>query len=134
MRLALTKRADYAIRAVLALARARDGERISVRRLAADQAIPAAFLPRVMGDLVAGQLIDAAPGRAGGYRLARAPEEVSLLDVVEAVEGDVRRRGCILRGGPCQPNGACAVHPVFVAAEDDLLDRLAQAKVSDLIH
>jgi Rrf2 family protein len=86
-----------------------------------------------MGDLVEGQLVEGAPGRTGGYRLTRAPEDVSLLDVVEAVEGDMRRRGCILRGGPCRPNGICAVHPVFIAAEDDLLDRLAQAKVADLI-
>ena len=133
MRLALTKRADYAIRAVFALARAPRGEWISVRQLAADQAIPVAFLPRVMRDLVAGQLVDGARGRTGGYRLARRPDEVSLLDIVEAVEGDLRRRGCILRGGPCPPNGVCAVHPVFAAAQDDLLERLARARVADLI-
>lgn len=133
MRLALTRRADYAIRAVLALAQAPEGERLSVRRLAADQNIPAAFLPRVMGDLVTGRLVDGAPGRRGGYRLARAADEVSLLEIVEAVEGDVRRRHCILRGGPCQLNGVCAVHPVFASAQDDLLERLANAKVADLI-
>jgi Rrf2 family protein len=117
VRLTLTKRADYAIRAVLALAQAGGGERVSVRRLAADQWIPAAFLPRVMGDLVAARLVEGALGRAGGYRLARPADEVSLLDVVEAVEGDVRRSGCVLRGGPCPLSGVCAVHPVFVAAE-----------------
>lgn len=133
MRLALTRRADYAIRAVLALAQAPDGERLSVRRLAAEHDIPAAFLPRVMSDLVTGRLVDGAPGRTGGYVLARAADEVSLLDIVEAVEGDVRRRHCILRGGPCRLNAVCAVHPVFASAQDDLLARLATAKVADLI-
>ena len=133
VRLALTKRADYAIRAVLALARAPRGERMSVRQLAADQAIPAAFLTRVMGDLVAGHLVDGVPGRTGGYWLARRPDDVSLLDIIEAVEGDVRRRGCILHGGPCRLNGVCAVHPVFATAQDDLLERLERARVADLI-
>lgn len=133
MRLSLTKRADYAIRAVLALARAPDGERLSVRRLAADQGIPAAFLPQVMADLVTGRLVEGSLGRSGGYRLVRRPADLSLLDIVEAVEGDVRRRDCILRGGPCKLNGVCAVHPVFASAQDDLLERLAQAKVADLI-
>ena len=52
MRLELTKRADYAIRTVLALARAADDERLSVRRVAADQRVPERFLPQVMRDLV----------------------------------------------------------------------------------
>jgi Rrf2 family protein len=91
MRLELTKRADYAIRTVLALARAADDERLSVRRVAADQRVPERFLPQVMRDLVRAGLIDGTVGRAGGYRIAKPSAEISLLDVVEAVEGDSRR-------------------------------------------
>ena len=93
MRLSLTKRADYAIRAVLALARAPDGERLSVRRLAADQGIPAAFLPQVMADLVTGRLVAGSLGRSGGYRLVRRPADLSLLDpsVTEKVLTRVRQ-------------------------------------------
>jgi Rrf2 family protein len=133
MRLSLTKRADYAIRSVLALASVNEGKLLSVRQIASEQAIPVAFLPRVMTDLVAAELVEATAGRKGGYRLRRAPSETSLLEIVEAVEGDVRRRTCILRGGPCRLVGACAVHPVFAAAQEDLLRRLAEARVGDLI-
>jgi Rrf2 family protein len=134
MRLELTKRADYAIRTVLALARAADDERLSVRRVAADQRIPERFLPQVMRDLVRAGLVDGTVGRAGGYRIAKPSAEISLLDVVEAVEGDSRRRVCILRGGPCALDGVCDVHAVFAAAQDDVLQRLRATTVAAAIR
>jgi Rrf2 family protein len=134
MRLELTKRADYAIRTVLALARAADDERLSVRRVAADQRVPERFLAQVMRDLVRAGLVDGIVGRAGGYRIAKPSAEISLLDVVEAVEGDSRRRVCILRGGPCALDGVCDVHAVFAAAQDDVLRRLRATTVAAAIQ
>lgn len=134
MRLELTKRADYAIRTVLALARAADDERLSVRRIAAEQTIPERFLPQVMGDLVRAGLVEGTIGRNGGYRLKRPAADLSLLDIVEAVEGDTRRRTCVLRGGPCARSGVCDVHDAFAVAQEALLARLAEARVGDLIR
>ena len=130
MRLELTKRADYAIRAVLALGEAGPDARLSVRRIAAERAIPQWFLPRVMADLVAAGLVEGVAGRTGGYRLARPAAEVSLLDVIEAVEGDSRRRICVLRGGPCRLDGVCDVHEVFAAAQDDMIRRFGAATIA----
>ncbi|MCU0479430.1 MAG: Rrf2 family transcriptional regulator [Chloroflexi bacterium] len=128
----LTKRGDYAVRAILALARARDGKLLSVRRIAEEMAIPVRFLPQVMADLAAAGLVEATTGRAGGYRLARPANTISLLDVVEAVEGDSRRRNCVLRGGPCGLDGHCDVHDVFFAAQDAMLNTLGAARLADL--
>lgn len=134
MRVELTKRADYAIRAVIALARSADGELMSVRRVAVDQHIPARFLPQVMTDLVRAGLVQGVTGRRGGYRLARPAAAISLLDVVEAVEGDSRRRTCVLRGGPCSISGVCDVHAVFAAAQEALVERLRDASIGALPH
>ena len=134
MRLELTRRGDYAIRTVLALARAADDELQSVRRIAAEQTIPERFLPQVMRDLVRAGLVAGTLGRNGGYRLARPAADVSLLDIVEAVEGDTRRRTCVLRGGPCARSGVCDVHDAFAAAQEALLGELADARVGDLIR
>ncbi len=134
MRLELTKRADYAIRAVLALARTPADERRSVRQVAADQRIPARFLPQVMGDLARAGLVEGTVGRSGGYRLARPSTDISLLDVVEAVEGDSRRRSCVLRGGPCALDGVCDVHLVFAAAQADVIGRLRATTLSEAIR
>lgn len=132
MRMELTKRGDYAVRAALALARAPGGTLLSVRRIAEEMSIPVRFLPQVMSDLAAAGLVEATTGRAGGYRLARAADAVTLLDVVEAVEGDSRRRTCVLRGGPCGLDGHCDVHDVFFAAQDAMLGILDAAHLSDL--
>ena len=128
----LTKRGDYAVRAMLALARTHAGQLLSVRRIAEEMAIPVRFLPQVMGDLAAAGLVEATTGRAGGYRLARRAADISLLDVVEAVEGDSRRRTCVLRGGPCGLDGWCDVHDVFVEAQEAMLRALAEARLTDL--
>ncbi len=128
----LTKRGDYAVRAMLALARAPQGRLTSVRRIAEEMSIPVRFLPQVMGDLAAAGLVEAMTGRAGGYRLARPATAITLLDVIEAVESDSRRRTCVLRGGPCGLDGFCDVHDVFFAAQDAMLGTLAAASLADL--
>jgi Rrf2 family protein len=132
VRLELTKRGDYAVRAMLALARAPGEGRMSVRRIAEEMEIPVRFLPQVMGDLVAARLVEATTGRSGGYRLAQPADAITLLDVVEAVEGDSRRRSCVLRSGPCGLDGYCDVHDVFFAAQDAMLATLAAARLADL--
>lgn len=133
MRLELTRRGDYAVRAMLALARRATMAPTSGPEIAAEMAIPVGFLPRVMVDLVAVGLVTSVTGRSGGYVLARAPSEISLLAVIEAIEGDSRRASCVLRGGPCGRDGHCQVHDVFFAAQDALLVRLRDATLADLV-
>jgi Rrf2 family protein len=132
VRVELTKRADYAIRAVVALAAAAPGERLSVRRIAADRAIPVRFLPLVMTDLVRAGLVEGLAGRTGGYRLARPSSAISILEVIEAIEGDSRRTTCVLRGGPCNVNGVCDVHEVFAATQAAMLRELGGATIASL--
>ena len=133
MRLELTKRADYGIRAMLALARSPDSRALSVRAIAADHGIPVRFLPSAMTDLTRAGLVESTTGRSGGYRLARAAADISLLDIIEAVDGDPRRRTCVLRGSPCLASGTCDVHDVFAAAQASLLRELAAASLADVI-
>jgi Rrf2 family protein len=132
MRLELTKRGDYAVRAMLALARGSGNGLLSARRIAGAMEIPVRFLPQVLSDLQRAGLVEAAPGRAGGYRLSRAASAISLLDVIEAVEGDSRRRGCVLRGGPCGVDGHCDVHEVFFRGQEALRGTFAQSTLAEL--
>jgi Rrf2 family protein len=132
MRLELTKRGDYAVRAMLALTRAAGGGLLSARRISDAMDIPVRFLPQVLADLGRAGLVEAAPGRAGGYRVARDPASVSLLEVIEAVEGGSRRQSCVLRGGPCGDGGFCDVHGVFFEGQEALLDIFTGASLADL--
>lgn len=133
MRLQLTRRGDYAVRAMLALAGRATPAPTSSREIAREMAIPVGFVPRVMLDMVSAGLVTSVTGRTGGYRLARPPAEISLLSVIEAIEGDSRRANCVLRGAPCGIDGHCQVHDVFFAAQDALLSLLKDATLADLI-
>jgi Rrf2 family protein len=137
MRLELTKRGDYGVRAMLALARSAAGGTtptglLSARRISDAMGIPVRFLPQVLGDLQRASLVEAAPGRSGGYRLTRPAAEISLLEVIEAVEGDTRRRTCVLRGGPCGVDGTCDVHDVFAQGQEALRATFARATLAEL--
>jgi Rrf2 family protein len=132
MRLALTRRGDYGVRAMLALAADREVDWLSVPRISSSMQIPEGFLPRVMTDLTRAGLVEARAGRTGGYRLARPPAEITLLDVIAAVEPEPDARACILRGGPCGLDGRCAVHDAFTDARDAMLQRLDTVSLDDV--
>lgn len=130
MRLELTRRTDYALRALLFLAR--HGGRQSTPVIAAAMNIPIRFLPQVMGDLSRAGLVHSTAGRQGGYELVGPAAAIDLLSIVEAVEGDTRRRTCILRGGPCRADGICDAHEPFGEAQDAFRAALTAASLASL--
>ena len=130
----LTHRGSYAIRAVLTLARADDGDVVPARRIAKGMDIPVRFLPQVLGDLGRAGIVEARLGRAGGYRLSKPASEISLLEVIEAAEGDARRQTCVLTGKACGKDDVhCDVHEVLSEAQDAILERLAGTSVADVV-
>jgi Rrf2 family protein len=131
MRLELTRRADYGVRAMLVLGRLDDGL-VSARRIASEMSIPHGFVGQIMGDLVRAGLATAQTGRGGGYRLTRPADLITLLAIVEAVEGDARRRTCVLRSTACSWSDRCDVHEVFASAQDALLEQLASATLATI--
>lgn len=135
MRLEITRRGSYAIRAVMALAGNGGAEPVSVARIASAMSIPRGFLPQVMSDLVRAGIAEARIGRTGGYRLSRPASAISLLEVIEAAEGDTRRRTCVLRGVPCgNPIEMCDVHDAFARAEESILAVLTAATIGDVVQ
>ncbi len=131
MRLELTRRGDYAVRAMLVLARP-DAGLVTAASIAEATGTPGGYVPRVMGDLVRAGLVANRRGRTGGYRLARPPSEVTLLDIVEAIEGDGRRRTCVLRGGMCRRDGICDVHDAFATAQEAVFGALRSVSLADI--
>ncbi len=131
MRLQLTKRTDYAIRACLHLAV--EGHcPIPGRQIAEQMAIPDSFLPQVMADLSRAGIVGATSGKHGGYCLRRDPATLSLLDVVEAVEGTDRRRAPVPTDSSCDGDPGCALHPVWAEAQAAFVDILAGASIAEL--
>jgi Rrf2 family protein len=82
-----TAKADYAVRAAVELASVGTGEPVKADDIAAAQSIPLNFLENILAELRRAGIVESRRGAAGGYLLARAPDEVSIADVIRAVEG-----------------------------------------------
>jgi Rrf2 family protein len=134
VKLELTRRGDYAVRAMLALGQHEGDGWLSVPAVSAAMAIPERFLPRVMSDLVGAGLVVGRRGRTGGYRLARSAERITLLDIISAAEPEPDPRLCILRGGPCGLDGRCAVHDAFGGAREAMLQRLGATSLAEVVR
>jgi Rrf2 family transcriptional regulator, iron-sulfur cluster assembly transcription factor len=131
MELSLGRRADYAVRATLDLAR-HPGERRKARQIGEAMAVPTSYLPQILAELVRAGLVASVAGPHGGYELARPVDRISLLDVVRATEGEVASTRCVLRGGPCRWEGVCAVHVPWSRAQQALLDQLAATTFAEV--
>ena len=134
MDLTLSLRGDYVVRAAIGLARAWEhrGYR-KIREITEEMGLPASYTPQILGDLARAGLAEARAGRDGGYRLSRSPDEISILEVVEAAEGSLLLGRCTLRGGPCRWDDACAVHDVWASAHENLRRSLAATSLGQVV-
>jgi Rrf2 family protein len=132
MRLALTRRADYAIRACLYLATVERGEPVPSRVIADAMAIPVRFLPQILGDLTRASVVGSVSGQRGGYRLAQPAAGLSLLDCIEAVEGPSISTNCVLETRACRGDNPCAVHPAWIEAQEGFVAALARQSLAEV--
>ncbi|HEX9044765.1 MAG TPA: Rrf2 family transcriptional regulator [Candidatus Limnocylindrales bacterium] len=131
MRLQLTKRSEYAIRASVLLAAAESCP-VSSRRIAERMGVPATFLPQVLSDLQRAGFVESTSGKAGGYCLRADPERVSLLELIEAIEGPTRGERCALDNRVCSDGEACALHETWAAAQSAFIQVLAGTSLLDV--
>lgn len=133
MRMELGRRADYSIRAILDLARSWETPgRRKAREIATEMGIPENYIPQVLAALVRTGLVDSEPGPEGGYRLAVDPGKISLLGLIESIDGPIASSECVLRGGVCSWGDRCAIHESWVSAQETLRERLRQTTFADL--
>ncbi len=125
---------DYAIRIVYYLAKT---ERITTSiEIAEEMSIPANYVPNIVKKLRSKDLIDAVFGPKGGYRLAKDPKEITLLDVIGTMEGSIRLNRCLEDDHFCSRNGVgtCPVHEVYKEAQL-ALEKVFQSKsIADLLN
>lgn len=130
MRLEITRRTDLATRALLAL----DGaeQRTKASTLSAAVGTTPGFLSQALSPLVARGWVRSDPGPAGGYSLTADLAEVSVLDVIEAIEGPTDTGRCVLEDRACAEEGPCALHHPWMNARTQLLGQLRGTPLADL--
>ena len=133
MNLSLSKTGDYVVRAALSLARTPSRtEYRKIREVAAQMDLPRRYTPQILGMLAKAGLAESRAGRNGGYRLTRDPADISLLEVVEAAEGELRAERCTISGGPCHWEEMCALHPAWEDATRAFRETLEAASLADV--
>ena len=120
----ITRQADYAVRAVLYLARLGTNERASTSTVAEEQRIPPSFLAKIISQLSIAGLLHTSRGARGGVTLARDAKDISLLEVIEAIDGPIQLNECVGEDGLCSFDDDCALRPVWSEAQNELVKRL----------
>ena len=128
----ITRQADYAVRAVLHLARNSD-QRIATSKIAEEQRIPPSFLAKIISQLSIAGLLHTSRGAHGGVTLARDAKEITLLEVVEAIDGPIQLNECVGDNGICSFDDTCPLRPVWCDAQEDLVGRLKGTSFADMV-
>lgn len=122
--LTVRRQCDYAARILLYLAMQPPGTHLTAREIARLRLMPPALTRRVVAQLVAAGFLRSRRGKGGGFALARSPAEISLLEVVEAIDGPVALNRCTLEPQECPLLPQCSVHEAWMDARRLLRDYL----------
>ena len=130
----ISTRGRYAIRVMLDLAEHEDGGYIPLKDIAARQEISKKYLEIIVKDMVAGGLLVGASGKGGGYKLCRKPEEYSVGEILELMEGSFATVACLSSGANvCPRASSCQTLPMWSEFDGMVHDYFYSKKLTDLI-
>jgi Rrf2 family protein len=130
----ITRQADYAVRAVLYLAKLGPERRAATSTIAQEQQIPPSFLAKIVSQLSVAGLLQTSRGARGGVSLAKSPEQISLLEVVEAIDGPIYLNECVAANGACTFGDDCPMRPVWCDAQAELVGRLKSTTFDEFVN
>ncbi|MBM7867787.1 Rrf2 family transcriptional regulator [Heliobacterium gestii] len=128
----ITRKAEYAIAALLDLTLLPPGEFTLSKDIAKRQGIPTNFLPQIMAALSRHGWVESTRGAGGGVRLAVEGGTITLQAVIEVVEGPIAINRCLVAAGACPNQAGCPLHHVWARAQGAMLDVLANTTIADL--
>jgi Rrf2 family protein len=128
----ISRETDYAARVVLHLSLQEEGARATAQQIAGERLIPKALVRRVVTRLAAAGIIETTRGTDGGIQLARPAAHISLLQVVEAMEGPIALNRCAVEPHTCPLSPACSVHQAWCQAKDIIRHHLNQITFEQL--
>ncbi len=120
----ITRQADYALRTIIYLSRLEDDEKAPTSIIAEKQQIPSSFLAKIISQLSIAGIIHTSRGAHGGVSLAKNPNEISVLDVIEAIDGPVTLNECTQNLDICIFTKDCPMHAIWCNARKELVDKL----------
>ena len=128
----ITRQADYALRAMFYLSKLEPSVRAATSLIADEQRIPPSFLAKIISQLSIAGLIHTSRGARGGVSLARPPENISILEVVEAIDGPLTLNECTHSIDGCPFGEKCPIRPVWCDVQSELVERLRNTSFAAL--
>lgn len=128
----LSKAAEYTIRGILYLSLKSDGETTDIEEISMAQDVPSSYLSKLFQTLGRKGFVRSQRGPDGGFVLAKKTKDISLLEVIETIEGPIYLNDCLIRDGYCPKDDVCPVHDVWKEAQKRLLNYLSEYTFEDL--
>jgi len=128
----LTRGGEYGIRGVLYLAKQEDGKVSMLSAIAKAQDVPPRFLAKIFQALAKAGVVRSHRGAKGGFSLARPAAEVTIKDVIEAVEGPIFLNICLAAPGECDRDHVCPMHAVWEEAQQKMMEVLARTSFEEM--
>jgi Rrf2 family protein len=129
----VTRAVDYGLRALLLMSRQPVGARFFLQDLAKDGGLPRNYLVKVLKSLACAEIVRSHRGIKGGFSLGRAPRQISLRQVFEAIDGPVTVMHCLPDPGSCSYSGKCAAEVFFGQLRQSILTNLEAQTLQDLL-
>jgi Rrf2 family protein len=128
----VTRETDYAVRTILYLAKERN-RTASVTEVAQAMHIPKSFLAKILQRLVKSNILTSTRGVNGGFQLAKKTSDISLLSIMEAIQGPAGINLCAVDSRKCKWSADCSVHPVWVDIRKEVERRLRKQTIAELM-
>jgi Rrf2 family protein len=129
-----TRASDYALRGMVYLARQPVGRLSMASEIASAEDMPEYFFSKIFQNLAKSGLVNSFRGSNGGFALARAPEEIKVLEVIEAIDGPVSASKCATNPGACDRSPSCPFHLYWKEAQESVLSVLGKYSLADAVR
>lgn len=130
----ITRQADYALRAMLFLARLEKDAQAPTHKIAEEMLIPKSFLAKIISQLSVAGLINTIRGARGGVALTRSTDDISVYEVVKAIDGPIHLNECTADPHICPFGDTCPIHKMWVEAEAELVNKLTRTTLTTLLE
>lgn len=132
----LSVRGEYALRALLVLGLSDRKDVVRIQKISEEQNIPKRFLEQILNDLKSAGMVQSRRGVAGGYRLAKPPEEITLAQVVRHIEGALAPVSCVsecfYEKCSCPDESRCAIRSVMKEIRDAVVQIAERVTIAEL--
>jgi len=128
----ISRAGEYGVLGLLHLIRQPADQPVMIESVSRDGSIPKSFLAKIFQDLARAGILRSQRGAGGGFLLARSAEEITILDVIEAIDGRIALQRCLGDEPECDRRDSCALCVLFEQAQDRLKEVFAQTSLAEL--